>query len=127
MMETSKMSDQNEWLQERNSLQEEALKWKTLLQQRTQEARDRIQEMKNELLQQQEEERAAFRVWKGTGGGRREEGGNGGKGGKGGKKGGKKGRREGREREGEKRGNGTGRKRRVRGGRDGYEEGGRDG
>lgn len=56
------MSEQNEWLQERNSLQEEVQKWKSLLQQRTQEARDRIQEMKNELLEQQEEERAVFRV-----------------------------------------------------------------
>lgn len=55
------MSEQNEWLQERNSLQEEVQKWKTLLQTRTQEARDRIQEMKNELLEQQEEERANFR------------------------------------------------------------------
>lgn len=61
-LETSKMSEQNEWLAERNSLQEEVQKWKSLLQQRTQEARDRIQEMKNELLEQQEEERAVFRV-----------------------------------------------------------------
>jgi len=60
-VENSKMTEQNEWLDERNTLQEEIQKLKTVLQTRTKEARDRIEEMKNELLQQQEDDRAAFR------------------------------------------------------------------